>query len=379
LFAFTRENSESMLAILSLLPLAIGACKPGVQWLFSTDPSDWSSSVTREASLDLVVATGPRWLGLRGSFVADESGEHSFDLLAQGDSLAADWHFENSVLAFANSSTYAAVVYKDFRYAIKLTFNQTTLRGCLIIKVRRPSESGYSVLNENNTQSCYESGCRNQTHAPASGCQPAGAPLSTNARSRAPSTPALSTPPASLRETPAQSDSHSPTGTVAATLSGSLSRPFIRSGNQSPTRLPDATAALSRSIWFTHSALPPQSCPITRSLFLVPTAIRGAFGFEFRSAAQSDARAGVGALGLALIGAAVFVALSLLIGILVWRSRRERTITAESPEELRAGSTASFEQLFTMDSANLMSQANPVVSTHWDECLFTNCEGEANV
>jgi hypothetical protein len=90
---------------------------------------------------------------------------------------------------------------------------------------------------------------------------------------------------------------------------------------------------------------------------------------------SAGGQSGAGALGLGLgIGAVALVALSLLIAFVISRSRRGRAISAGSGGEMRTSATPSFEGVSLFDVDNLATQTNPVLSTHWDECLFTNNE-----
>jgi hypothetical protein len=113
------------------------------------------------------------------------------------------------------------------------------------------------------------------------------------------------------------------------------------------------------------SALTPSDAP-----FFTPAASES----NSDSAAwQSNGDAGVGVLGLALIiGAAVLVAVSLLIAFLVRRIQRAQLTTPASSEELASVPMPSCESLFAFDNERFATQANPIVSTHWDECLFTD-------
>jgi hypothetical protein len=108
---------------LRLVKLSLDACGiPGLQYLKSTSPNDWTEDSLSSARLDWAYASEDLYSGLRGSFLAADTGEHNFYLVAQiwghGSSqrLQAAFDFDGSQIpAFTDAVYHEVSLYKDFR------------------------------------------------------------------------------------------------------------------------------------------------------------------------------------------------------------------------------------------------------------------------
>jgi hypothetical protein len=108
--------------------------------------------------------------GLRGSFIAKQTGDHAFHLTEalSGSAIGQagwSWDLGESEL-FSGSVTHAYSCFAKYRYALMLHVIVGGLgasTSTLTISVQYPGSSEFSLLGGNNCETCYESGCRDTT------------------------------------------------------------------------------------------------------------------------------------------------------------------------------------------------------------------------
>jgi hypothetical protein len=150
-----------------------------------------------------------------------------------------------------------------------------------------------------------------------------------------------------------------------------VSAPTAQSAVWSATRVFSSTAAILAFASFPDSATFPMRSQIriasSEKAFVLPSASNSDSG-----SADPQVFGGLEDLGPALIiGVGGVVVLALLTACLVRRLRREPSVSAVSAEEMRTDAQPSIESFSDVISTSLATQMNAIVSTQWDDCLFT--------
>jgi hypothetical protein len=201
----------------------------------------WGSDWVRIGSgyFESYELSGTQVLAFRGSFIADESGTHTFRVWAQSTDVLGDWSRSaafvfDGVDAGHRQTEYnrSEVLTKDFRYSFSLTVTDDYYYIALQLQVASPSYPIHGLDQAGcRIETCTVSGCRNtDLRRDSYACQPSPSasisrtdpfsPTSLSASAPPPASSGLPASPAVLPSAPLlASPSHSPSPTQTPTMS----------------------------------------------------------------------------------------------------------------------------------------------------------------
>jgi hypothetical protein len=198
-----------------------------------------SYAVRAICSYDTKDNSGTKQVELRGSYLADSTGTHTF--YCSSATYGTDGYMYTSLSSLEWESSLTSPTdgewsddrqcVKDYRYAICLALDSGYKYVKCSIAVQTPARARFDLTGDNYVQTCQESGCRERDYERSPyDCQPSPSPPKSASPCRS--------PPPSMSPGPSISTSHSPT--PSSTLSPMPTHtpspsPKVTPGPRSPT------------------------------------------------------------------------------------------------------------------------------------------------